>query len=476
MGLFSWLLKLLWPTATEVNRPENQSSNTTHPARSGEQPIAANSDRTGNLARSASRSPAIQPPSSANQPSGSTSQLRRKAWRPVVRMFFLSQYRIARSERKKLVAPGVSQRPYRFAYCDVMENHQYVDHSLDADSQRLGRFKLPEFSTPDELAAWLEIPIGQLAWLTHHSQSRNAPACVADSHYVYSAVRKRSGGYRLIESPKAKLRAVQQTILRELLDHVPAHPAAHGFVVGRSALTNAIPHCGQAVVLKIDLRNFYTSVRLNRVIAIFRGLGYSRIAAIWLARLTTAALPGGKLERGLWDQLGPDLAGLTSHHLPQGASTSPALANLSAFGLDVRLSALAKTFGGCYTRYADDLTFSGDASFRKSLRLFLPLVLRIIRNERFQPHPRKIRVLRSRQRQSVTGVVVNEKPNVARPDFDRLKAILYNCVKQGPRSQNRNGHEHFAAHLHGRISAIQALNLDRARKLWALYAQIDWTR
>ena len=92
-------------------------------------------------------------------------------------------------------------------------------------------------------------------------------------------------------APKPKLKQVQKRILSEILDRVPPHPAAHGFVNGRSIVTNARPHVGQRVLVKLDLENFYPSVSLNRVTAIFRSLGYSREAAIWLGRLTTTALP-----------------------------------------------------------------------------------------------------------------------------------------------------------------------------------------
>src|SRR5207244_3419694 len=99
-------------------------------------------------------------------------------------------------------------------------------------------------------------------------------------------------------------------------------------------------------------------------------------------------------------------------HLPQGTPTSPALANLSAFGLDLRLSGLSRSFGVNYTRYADDLTFSGDEKFLRSLAVFLPLAEGIVRSCRFRVNKAKRRVIGNSQRQQVTGVVVNEKLNI----------------------------------------------------------------
>jgi len=238
-------------------------------------------------------------------------------------------------------------------------------------------------------------------------------------------------------------------------------------------VSNAAPHTGQAIVVRYDLENFYPAVSFGRVVAIFRSLGYCREAAIWLGRLTTSATPGDlDLPEG---DAGAVLPYLRTH-LPQGAPTSPALANLSAFVLDVRLAGLSRAFGAKYTRYADDLTFSGDAKFRSSLRVFLPLVQQIIREERFRFHRKKRRILRPHQQQRVTGVVVNAKPNLARADFDRLKAILHNCVKLGPSTQNHDEVADFAGHLRGRIAHATLLNRSRGEKLLAIYRQINWSR
>src|SRR4029077_5389897 len=132
-------------------------------------------------------------------------------------------------------------------------------------------------------------------------------------------------------------------------------------------------------------------------------------AAIWLGRLTTSALPSSFVRQG---HPHADLKAYLGRRLPQGAPTSPALANLSAFPLDLRLSGLSRSFGAQYTRYADDLTFSGDERFLRSLAVFLPLVSKIVRSERFSLNKRKRKIIRSSQRQIVTGVVVNSRPNI----------------------------------------------------------------
>lgn len=365
----------------------------------------------------------------------------------------------------------VRKSPYRFA--SIGTGHgEYLDLSRDSDRRWLEYYGLPPLQTPDQLAEWLGISIGKLAWLTHRTTENQRPPTEEKGHYAYRWIPKRKGGWRLIEAPKQEMKLAQQQVLEHILNHVPAHSAAHGFVPGRSILTNATPHVGQRFLLKIDLKDFYANVRYSRVVAIFRSLGYSREVAIWLARLTTSSVP--------WNLKSPvpsvEMAKYSSRHLPQGGATSPALANLSAFSLDVRLSGLAERYGLRYTRYADDLTFSGRGKVIPALRELIPLIKTIIQSERFHINHQKFRILRSGQRQSVTGLVVNERLNVSRNEFDRLKAILYNCVKQGPASQNRDAHPHYQEHLRGRIAHVLQVNPPRGAKLLTLFQRIDWSK
>lgn len=365
---------------------------------------------------------------------------------------------------------AVPQCPYPFARPCVLGG--FLDLTRDHDATRLEQQGLPAFRTPQEIADWLQLPLGQLAWLVHRFEESPRPPTVKSAHYHFRWINKRSGQQRLIESPKQRLRQVQKRILREILDKVPPHFAAHGFIVGRSIRTNAEPHVGQRVVLKFDLENFYPAVTYSRVAAIFRSLGYCREAALWLAQLTTSSIPYEMLRQDRGRQLLPYRA----RHLPQGASTSPALANLSAFPLDLRLSGLARSFGARYTRYADDLTFSGDDVFLRSLAVFIPLVTQIVKDERFRVNREKRRVLRNNQRQQVAGVVVNSHVNVSRTDFDRLKAILVNCIRRGPSTQNHERLDDFASHLRGRIAHVRHLNQARGEKLLGLFEQIHWDR
>ena len=162
-------------------------------------------------------------------------------------------------------------------------------------------------------------------------------------------------------------------------------------------------------------------------------------------------------------------------HLPQGAPTSPALANLAAYGLDVRLSAWAAACGATYTRYADDLAFSGDESFARTGVRFRRVVWQVVAEEGFRANAAKGRWMTAGGRQHLAGVVVNQRTNVRRDEYDRLKAILTNRIRHGPASQNRDGHPDFRAHLLGRVAHVAHLNPDRGRKLRALADQIEWS-
>ncbi|MEX0716555.1 MAG: reverse transcriptase family protein [Planctomycetaceae bacterium] len=407
------------------------------------------------------------PPADGKAPPRSRHERRRARHRPRPRLDPL-RYDL-RHPVPDPAPPESAEKPYRFAQRGG--RGRWLDLSKDGDDAQLGELALPRFRTPEELAAWLELSPGRLAWLTHRYKPGRRPDDARTAHYHFHWIRKRRGGFRLIEAPKRTLRAVQRRILEEIVARIPPHQAAHGFVPGRSIVTNASPHAGRRVVVKLDLENFYANVRFDRVVAIFRRVGYCREAAIWLGRLTTSALPGNISFPGSDPYA---LEAYQGRHLPQGGPTSPALANLSAYSLDVRLSGLARKFGASYTRYADDLTFSGDERFLKSLAVFLPLASQIVTRERFRLNKDKRRVLRNNQRQTVTGVVVNAKPNVGRADFDRLKAILTNCVRHGPASQNRGGHPDFASHLRGRIAHVQQLHPERGAKLLALYGRIAW--
>ncbi|WP_433611608.1 reverse transcriptase family protein [Dactylosporangium sp. CA-139114] len=317
------------------------------------------------------------------------------------------------------------------------------------------RWDTPPLGDLAALAGFLELDGDRLDWFADRRELNRRSTVESLRHYRYTWM-----GLRLIEAPKPRLRALQRRLLDEVLGRVPVHPAAHGFVPGRSVHTFAAPHAGRAVVVRLDLVAFFSSVSVRRVYGLFRAIGYPEPVAHTLAALCTTSTPFAVL-RGH----GPLTSLLRAPHLPQGAPTSPALANLCAYRLDRRLSGLAAAFGAEYTRYADDLAFSG--AFPPSS--LVDAVSQVVADEGFRVHPAKTRVRGRGDRQRLAGLVVNDSPAAARDEYDRLRAILHAAARDGLDAANRDGHPDFAAHLAGRIAWVAAGRPARAAKLRELY-------
>ena len=297
-------------------------------------------------------------------------------------------------------------------------------------------------------------------------------------HYRYRWLEKRSGGLRLLEAPKPQLRSIQRRILHELLEHIPPHAAAHGFRKKHSCLSNAERHVGQHVVVHFDLQDFFLHVRGARVSGLFRTLGYPEEATRVLTGLCTHRTPARVMSvvgRGTPPRVDWALSKRYQEaHLPQGAPTSPYLANLCAFRLDLRLHGLAERLHGHYSRYADDLVFSGGRELAGALERFMPLVGAIVLEEGFVLNHHKTRVMRMGSRQKVTGIVVNQRPNLVRADYDALKATLFNCARYGFKSQNLEGHLDYRAHLLGKIAHVRHIHPARGARLLEMFSAIVW--
>lgn len=326
---------------------------------------------------------------------------------------------------------------------------------------------VPQVSNAEELCRMLDLDsIGCLDWLLLPHQQRGFEESPR-AHYRRSCVKKRAGGERWIEEPRPKLKAAQRRIHTAILQHVPMHPAAHAYQRGLSVKTCAAEHVGKRLVLKLDLVNFFGSITITRVRALFRNLGFTPDIAWKLAQLCTAP--------ALLDDLTEGASLLRRTRLPQGAPSSPALANAIAYRLDRRLAGLARAVRAKYTRYADDLIFSGGDRFAAGVDRFATSAAAIAMEEGFSVAFRKTRKMPSGGEQRVLGLTVNEKLNLNRRDVENLKAELTNCVRHGWRTQNQMQLSDYASHLRGRIAHLHSINPNRGGKLLEIFERIDWS-
>jgi retron-type reverse transcriptase len=361
------------------------------------------------------------------------------------------------AERKRKHAEDVARR----TASDITFLGRGVSRGLAdrrANVEKLQAGKLHVLASPADVAKALSISISRLRWLAFHSDAAET------IHYVRFTVPKKSGGVRELSAPHRDLAAAQRWIFQNIIQRLPTHPAAHGFVPGRSIRSNALPHVGRQIVVNADLKDFFPTITFHRVRGAIEQLGYSPAVASILALLCTES-PRRTVE----------YAGRTFHvatgprALPQGACTSPALSNLIARRLDSRLGGIAAKLGWRYTRYADDLSFSAPAEAKpqEMTGYLLARIRHIAEDEGFFINEKKTRVLKQSTAMAVTGVIVNRRAGVRRREARRLRAILHNAKKHGLAAQNRTGDPQFEARLRGQIAFVHMINPDQCRPLLA---------
>ncbi|UQA58688.1 reverse transcriptase family protein [Polyangium aurulentum] len=372
-----------------------------------------------------------------------------------------------KAEKKRLAAERKQKRAEEIARRRA-EDIIYLGRGVSAGLgdrrshiEALGERGLPLLSTPADVAKALQIPVPRLRWLCFHSEAVEKP------HYVYFEVPKRSGGTRLLSAPHEALAKAQQWILHNILEKLPVEDPAHGFVKGRSTVTNARPHLGQQVVVNLDLSDFFPTVTFLRVRGFFEKIGYSPAVATIFALLCTEP----PRRRVVYDGQ-PYWVAVGTRGLPQGACTSPAISNGVSRKLDRRLTGMSKKMGYTYTRYADDLTFSAPApagedgdKARNDIGILLARVRHIVQEEGFAINPKKGRVQHAGGRQSVTGIVVNDKLSVPREEVRKLRAILHAAKTTGLAAQNREGIPHFEAYVRGKVAYLHMVDPERAAPL-----------
>jgi retron-type reverse transcriptase len=236
------------------------------------------------------------------------------------------------------------------------------------------------------------------------------------------------------------------------------HPKAHGCVIEKSILSNALPHVNKGVVINQDLKNFFPSITYTRIKGVFKSMGYSEQVAVIFGLLCSEPkiLDVSLLGENYFAQHG-------ERFLPQGSPCSPAITNIICKKMDYRLDGLATKYGFSYSRYVDDITFSGDTSQFSKITALLKYSKKIVRSENFTLHPDKLRIMKRHQRQEVTGVIVNEKPNINKSSLKRFRALIYQIEKDGIEGKTWNGGLNVLAEIDGYANFIYQIDKEKGK-------------
>lgn len=271
------------------------------------------------------------------------------------------------------------------------------DHRYQEFLKKIILSNCPVILSLKHLAVLLDVDYTILLAMINHSSS----------FYYEFSIPKRSGGERKISAPYPVMLMAQRWVNDNILSKVSIHSSATGFVRNASIKDNAIPHLGHDYILKADIKDFFPSIAINRIRLIFKRLGYSRKISFALASLCC-------------------LDGV----LPQGAATSPIISNIIFKRLDSRMSGLASKFGLIYTRYADDLAFSGESLYPK----FIEYVSDIVRAEGFELNAKKTKLMSPKHQQIITGISVSTGSiKLPKATKRKLRQEVYYVLKYGVR-------------------------------------------
>lgn len=285
---------------------------------------------------------------------------------------------------------------------------------------------LPVIQSLDDFSAISHISKYTIYQLSFHS----------DKYYKTYEIPKKSGGKRIICQPSKKLKGLQSWLLVTILNKIQVSPSCKGFKKGSSTLENAIPHIGANTVLNLDLKDFFPSVTAKQVFNIFKIIGYNNLISTIFTNICTFE---GKL--------------------PQGSPCSPYLANLSAWSLDLRIQGYVGKRGISYTRYADDLSFSGLNP--NNVVKIIPMIKSIIDDENYEINHKKTHVTSSARAKTVTGLVINENSvGIGKQKYKVLRAKIHHLTL--PEEQEN---EVLVYHVIGWLSYLNSVDKIRFKKV-----------
>lgn len=313
---------------------------------------------------------------------------------------------------------------------------------------------LPELMTLSDIASAMNLTTEDLVWLCYERGTTET------DHYTRFEIPKRSGGSRLISSPKPKMRTAQSWINLNILEKLTPSKYCYAFRPKISIVDNARQHVGKGVIVKLDVKDFFPSITFNRIRGYFEFLGYNPGVATVLGLLCTDAPRVRITIKGR-----SQIVAIGARSLPQGACTSPALANLIASRLDTRLAGLINTFKGdwSYTRYADDLTFS-TSDTKPEIGQLIAAVNHIAKDEKFEIKAEKTRIMRSPRRQSVTGLIVGDEVRIPKATIKKMRALFHNIESKGKEVVSEELGKDAINVAHGYWAYLHMVNPTQANK------------
>lgn len=272
-----------------------------------------------------------------------------------------------------------------------------------------------------------------------------------DYYYREVKIPKKSGGTRDLYIPSFSMKYIQRWILDNILYNISVPKVSTGFCKDRSIVVNAKVHTNKECIINFDLKDFFPSIEFDRVFRMFFYYGYTKEVSFILTKLCTY-----------------------QGRLPQGSPASPYLSNIVCLKMDKRLQQLAIKNGANYTRYADDMTFSGNYRIQHCI----PLIQHIIEDEGFYINPSKTRISYKHQRQDVTGLIVNNQTVRINKNYKRkVGQEIYYCLKYGVSDHLQHiGCEKsfYKEHLYGKAYFIKMVEPEVGNRLLNKLSEINW--
>ena len=264
--------------------------------------------------------------------------------------------------------------------------------------------------------------------------------------YIEIPFEKKDGTPRPIRAPKKKLKLIQRAILDNILSDIKLPPCCYGFSKNKSIIENAKIHLKGNYLLNLDIRNFFPSVHYTKIQKIFLDIGLNQRLADILCNLTTY-----------------------EYRLPQGAPTSPFLASVALSNLDYRLTKLAKSNYLTYTRYFDDITFSGS----KRVILLERDIIQIIKEEGYIISILKRKIFTKGEIKEVNGILL-KNGKLSLKNTDELLSYVEDISKYGLSRLKTDNPEKERQSIIGKIAFLKQINPGKSYKAESLFSSIKW--